>query len=130
LVKRLGANAAADGRKTDLATALRAFAPQGADAVLALVSKGLTPCVAALRKGGVLAYPNGVEPAPRKRAGIKVVAYDGNSGLRNFERLRRAVDSAKKFSVPIAAQFPLAKAAEAHRRLAGHLLGKIILRIR
>lgn len=131
LVRRLGADDAADGRKSDLAAALRAFAPQGADAVLALIGgKALTPCIRALRRGGVLAYPNGVEPAPRKRAGIKVVAYDGNSGLRNFERLTRAVESAKKFDVPIAAEFPLEQAAEAHRRLAGHLLGKIVLRVR
>lgn len=131
LTRRLGADAAADGRKTDLAGALRAFAPQGVDAVLALVGgKGLTPCIAALRRGGVLAYPNGVEPAPRKRAGVKLVAYDGDSGARNFERLIRAAESAKKFKVPIAAEFPLAQAARAHRRLAGHLVGKIILRIR
>lgn len=36
-----------------------------------------------------------------------------------------------QFRVPIAAQYPLEDAAEAQRRVeAGHVLGKVILRIR
>ena len=77
-----------------------------------------------------MAYPNGVEPAPRKRSGIKIVAYDGISGAREFERLNSAVDAAK-LRVPIAAVFPLTQAAKAHQRVeAGHVLGKIVLSIR
>ena len=90
----------------------------------------LTRCLDALRRGGRLAYPNGVEPAPRKRSGIKVIAYDAVAGVREFERLNRAVKAAR-LRVPIAAVFPLAEAAKAHRRLAaGHVLGKIVLRVR
>ena len=51
------------------------------------------------------------------------------SGRDAFERLNQAAEAAK-LQVPIAAEYPLAAAADAHRRLeAGHLLGKIVLRV-
>ena len=131
LVRRLGADVAVDGRRQDIAAAARRFAPDGVDAVLAFAGgKGLTRSLDALRRGGRVAYPNGVAPAPRKRQGIKIIAYDSVSGVREFERLGRAVERAR-LKVPIAAAYPLAQAARAHRRLArGHVLGKIVLRIR
>jgi NADPH:quinone reductase len=58
------------------------------------------------------------------------IAYDGTAGVREFERPNRAVEAAK-LEIPIAAEFALADAAKAHERLAaGHVLGKIVLRIR
>jgi NADPH:quinone reductase-like Zn-dependent oxidoreductase len=99
--------------------------------VLALVDgPALTQCRDALTRGGRLAYPTGVEPAPRKKSGITVIPYDGSAGVREFQRFNRAVEAAR-LKVPIAATFALADAAEAHRRIAqGHVLGKIVLRIR
>jgi NADPH:quinone reductase-like Zn-dependent oxidoreductase len=130
LVRKLGADMAVDGTQDDITGAARSFAPAGVDAVLAFAGKRLTECIEALRPGGRVAYPNGVEPAPRKRSGIKVVSYDGISGAREFERLNSAVDAAK-LRVPIAAVFPLTQAAKAHQRVqAGHFLGKIVLSIR
>jgi NADPH:quinone reductase-like Zn-dependent oxidoreductase len=130
-VRRLGADAAADGHQDDLAAAARQFAPDGVDAVLALAGgPSLTRLLDAVKRGGRVAYPNGVEPAPRKRRGIKVTAYDGTPGVREFERLGRAIEKAR-ITVPIAASYPLERAASAHKRLAkGHVLGKIVLRIR
>ena len=131
LVRRLGADEAIDGRREDLVEVARAFAPQGIDAVLAFAGgEQLTRCLDALRRGGRVAYPNGVEPAPRKRRGIELVAYDAVAGVREFQRLNRAVEEAK-LRVPIADAYPLAQAARAHQRLAkGHVLGKVVLRIR
>jgi NADPH2:quinone reductase len=131
LVRRLGADVAVDGRRDDIAAAARQFAPDGVDAVLAFAGgRALTRCLDALRRGGRLGYPNGVEPAPRKRSGIKVIAYDAVPGAREFQRLIRAVE-ASRLKVPIAAVFPLVQATKAHRRLAaGHVLGKIVLRVR
>jgi NADPH2:quinone reductase len=130
-VRRLGADAAVDGRRQDIAATVRRFAPGGIDAVLALAGgEPLTRCLDAVRRGGRLAYPSGVEPEPRKRRGIRIVSYDAVAGVREFERLGRAVEAAK-LKVPIAAAYSLADAANAHRRLAkGHVLGKIVLRIR
>jgi NADPH2:quinone reductase len=59
---------------------------------------------------------------------VKVIPYDGLSGVREFQRLNRAVEAAK-LKVPIAEAFGLANAAKAHQRLAAeHILGKIALR--
>jgi NADPH:quinone reductase-like Zn-dependent oxidoreductase len=130
-VRRLGADEVVDGRKKDIAKAARVFAPEGVDAVLAFAGgKPLTRCLDALRRGGRVAYPNGVEPAPRKRKGIKLKAYDAASGVREFERLNRAAEKSK-LQVPIAAVYSLAQAAEAHQHIeSGHVIGKIVLRIR
>ena len=133
LARRLGAEASVDGRDegVEIAEAAREFAPGGVDTLLALAGgKALTQCLNAVRPGGRVAYPNGVEPAPRKRRGIDVVAYDAVAGVREFQRLDRAV-AAAKLKVPIAAAYPLADAAKAHERLAeGHVLGKVVLRVR
>lgn len=130
LVRRLGADEAVDGKREDIAAVARRFAPEGVDAVFALVGgKELTHCLDALRRGGRVAYPNGIEPAPRKRQGIKIVSYDAAAGQREFEHLNRAVEAAR-LQVPIAAAYPLAEAAKAHERLAaGHILGKVVLRV-
>lgn len=131
LVRRLGADVAVDGHAENLADAARAFAPDGADALLAFVGgEALTDLLGALRKGGRVAYPNGVEPKPRKRSGIEVIAYDAVPGVREFRRLNRAVKTAA-LKVPITAVYKLEEARKAHERLAaGHTLGKIVLKIR
>jgi NADPH:quinone reductase-like Zn-dependent oxidoreductase len=130
LVRRLGADTAVDGRSGNIREAVLQFASEGVDCVLAFVGSKLAECLKALRRGGLLAYPNGIEPAPRKRKGLKIIAYDGVAGVREFERLNRAAKAAP-LRVPIAATYPLAQAAKAHQRLAaGHVLGKVVLRIR
>jgi NADPH:quinone reductase-like Zn-dependent oxidoreductase len=130
-VRRLGADAAADGRHRDLTAIARRFAPDGVDAVLALAGgPALTRLLDAVKRGGRVAFPNGVEPAPRKRRGIEVTAYDGTAGVREFERLGRALEEGR-IAVPIAASYSLEQAAAAHQRLAkGHVRGKIVLQVR
>jgi NADPH:quinone reductase-like Zn-dependent oxidoreductase len=130
LVRRLGADAAFDGRTGDLADALQQFAPEGVDAVLALAdSKTLDRVVESIKEGGRVAYPNGVEPEPKGRRGIRVIPYDAVPGVREFNHLGKAIEAAN-LKVPIAAQFPLGRASQAHERLEqGHVLGKIVLDI-
>src|SRR5207248_4593675 len=92
LARRLGAEEALDGRAGDLDAALEQFAPNGVDAVLAFVGgKELTRCLDAVKKGGRLAYPSGIEPEPRKRRGLRITSYDAESGVRQFERLNAAI---------------------------------------
>ncbi|HEV7521967.1 MAG TPA: NADP-dependent oxidoreductase [Candidatus Angelobacter sp.] len=130
LVRRLGADMAIDGQSGEIVEAAAQFAPGGVDCILAFTGNKLAECLKALRRGGLLAYPNGIEPAPRKRKGLKMIAYDGVAGVRQFERLNKAVEAAR-LKVPIADIYPLAEAARAHQRLAaGHVLGKVVLRIR
>jgi NADPH:quinone reductase len=130
-VKRLGAEAVVDGHQGDIAAAARQFAPGGIDAVFVLAGgDALERCLDTLRPGGRVAFPFGVRPEPKPRAGLSVKGYDAVSGPQEFERLNQAIDAAK-LRVPIAAEFPLAEAAKAHERLdAGHVLGKVVLRIR
>jgi NADPH:quinone reductase len=130
-VKRLGATAAVDGRHGDIRAAAREFAPGGVDAVLALAGgEALEACIDALRPGGRVAFPSGVRPEPKARAGLRIVKYDALNGPAEYERLNEAIVAAKP-EVPIAAEFPLAEAAKAQQRMAaGHVLGKIVLRIR
>jgi NADPH:quinone reductase-like Zn-dependent oxidoreductase len=131
LARRLGATLAIDGHRDDIEEAALRFAPKGLDAALLLAGgKALPACLRALHAGARVAYPNGIEPAPKTRRSLEVTAYDGVPGVREFERLGRVVEAAK-LKVPIAAEYKLADAAKAHARLAaGHILGKVILRIR
>jgi NADPH:quinone reductase len=131
LVKKLGADAAVDGRHGDVAAAARAFAPQGADALLALAGgEALERALGALRAGGRVAYPTGVQPEPKERAGFTLTRYDAIAAPAQFAHLNEAIVAAH-LQVPIAAQFALADAAAAHQRLeSGHVLGKIVLRVR
>jgi len=130
-VKRYGATAAVEGRHGDIRAAAREFAPGGVDAVLALAGgDALETCIDALKPGGRLAFPSGVRPEPKARAGLAIVRYDALTGPAEYERLNQAIVAAK-LEVPIAAEFPLAEAAKAQERMAaGHVLGKIVLRIR
>jgi NADPH:quinone reductase-like Zn-dependent oxidoreductase len=131
LIKRLGADAAIDVTAKDYSDQLRAAAPEGLDAALALADgDALKEMLSQVNRGGRIAYPNGVEPAPRKRRGIKVMSYDAKGEPENWTRLNRAAEEAD-LQVPIAARFPLAQAAKAHERIAqGHVLGRVALRVR
>jgi NADPH:quinone reductase-like Zn-dependent oxidoreductase len=130
LVRSLGADDAVDGRHGDVSEALRKFAPDGVDAVLGLAGGDtLDRAVKSLKDGGRVAFPNGVEPRPKKRHGIEVIAYDAEPGISEFNNLSVAVEAAK-LKVPIVATFPLSDASLAHKRIAqGHVLGKIVLDI-
>jgi NADPH:quinone reductase len=130
LVRQLGASAAIDARSADSDDELRKLAPGGIDAALALAGgSALERFLEHVRPGGRVAYPNGVEPVPRRRPKIRFTAYDAEVGPREFAKLGRAVREAR-LRVPIAAEYPLEGAAKAHERLEqGHVLGRIVLRI-
>ncbi len=129
LARRLGADVAIDGKKAKLEDAARKFAPRGFHAALLLAGGALETVLGLVRPGGRAAYPHGVEPTPRKRRGLRLVGYDAELNARELERLARVVDEAR-IEVPIAATFALDEIRKAHERLAGQVLGKIVLAIR
>lgn len=133
LVKRLGADIVINGRTTDITAAARSFAPDGVDAVFGLAGgDSLEHCIDTLRHDnrGRVAYLYGMEPLPRPRYGIRMSLYSYIAGHDEFQRLNEAVEAAK-LQVPIAAEYALADAGQAHKRLAqGHLLGKMVIRVR
>jgi NADPH:quinone reductase-like Zn-dependent oxidoreductase len=129
-VRRLGVDLVVDGKRDDIEPVARAFAPNGIDAILAFVGgPSLTRCLNTLRRGGRVAHPNGISPVPRQRRGLSITTYDAEAGIRQFERLDRAMRAAK-LQIPIAKTYTLANAVRAHQRIAeGHVLGKIVLRV-
>ena len=129
LARRLGADQAVDGKHGAVVDALRGFAPDGLDAALVLTSgKGLDAALAQLKRSARIAYPNGVDPEPEGPKGVKAQAYDGESSSDALDRLN-ALISQGPFHVEVSF-YPLDEAAQAHRDLEKHHLGKLALRFR
>jgi NADPH:quinone reductase len=124
LLRSLGVDEAIDTNHDDVLVIARRLAPHGIDALLALTGgPALERCVAAVRDGGRIAYPDGVAIP----AGVAATAFDGVPNPAAFARLNALIDE-RPFEVPIAAMYSLDDAAEAHRRLErGHVRGKIVL---
>jgi NADPH:quinone reductase len=126
-VKRLGADKVVDGYKEDVLAAARQFAPKGLDAVLLTVGgEAAEKTLSALREGGRVAYPNGVQPIPKERAGIKIQNYNGEYDPPPFDKLNKLIE-AGPFDVHVARTFGLDQAADAQRALEDHYLGKLAL---
>ena len=129
LVRRLGADRAIDGHKGDPGKAAREFAPEGLDAALVLtVGEGLDDALAAVRPGGRVAYPNGVEPEPRVPDGVEAHAYDGTPDADAFDRLNRLIGK-HPFHVGLGRTYRLEDAETAHREIERHHLGKLAFRV-
>ncbi len=128
LARRLGADVVVDGHRDDIVAAARQFEPLGLDAALVTAGGEATDkALTAIREGGRVAYPNGVQPEPRVRTGVTIRSYDGMPDPQAIEKLNRLIESGP-FEVHIARAFPLNQAADAHRALATHYVGKFALR--
>jgi NADPH:quinone reductase-like Zn-dependent oxidoreductase len=129
LVTRLGADVAVDGRSENVAMAAREFAPEGLEAALVLAGgDDVNKALKAVKKGGRIAYPNGVEPEPMAPKGVKSLAYDGIPSAEAFDRLNRLIGDAP-FHVELAKIYELDEVAQAHRDIGKHHLGKFAIRI-
>lgn len=128
LGRRLGADLAVDGRKDDVLAAAREFAPGGMDAALLTAGgEAAERALGAVRDGGRVAYPRGVQPTPKARPSVTVETYAGDeAGPEVFEKLNRLI-AAGPFEVHVARTFSLEQAANAHRALSAHYLGKLAL---
>lgn len=123
-LRSLGVDEVIDSHHDDVLSVVRRIAPAGVDALLALSGgPALERCVAAVRDGGRIAYPNGVQPP----GGIAATAFDGVPNPAAFARLNALIDE-HPITVPIVAMYSLDDGAEAHRLLErGHVRGKIVL---
>ncbi|MDX1641625.1 MAG: zinc-binding dehydrogenase, partial [Balneolaceae bacterium] len=120
---------AVDGRDENLIENLREFSPDGFDvALLTSGGKAANECLKTLRDGGRAAYPNGVQPEPKAPEGVNLQAYSMNSSPEVYEKLNSLIE-AGPFNVHIARSFPLEEAAEAHRQLDDHYVGKYVLEV-
>jgi NADPH:quinone reductase len=129
LVRHLGADAAVDGRSDGVATTVGSFAPDGIDAALILAGGDVaTEVIASLGDGGRFAYPSGVNPEPEGAPGHQGQAYYGEPDREIIDRLDRLIGS-EPFEIHIAQSFTLDRAADAHRALDEHYLGKLALQV-
>ncbi len=128
--REAGAERVVDMKLDDLPLALREFAPDGLDAVLATAAgDGLAQGIAALRAGGRLAWPHGVYPEPESGPDVVASAFDGRPDRALFDRLGALIES-RPFQVRLAATMPFAEAAAAHRAMESHHLGRMVLTVR
>lgn len=128
-VQKLGANAAVDGKNREIAEATHNFIPDGFDAALVTIGGEIANQVlTAMRDGGRVAYPNGVNPIPEVPTGVELQAFNGEASPEIFAKLNRLIDSGP-FTVHIDRMFPLDQAADAHRALDEHYLGRIALKV-
>ena len=128
-VRALGAAHAVDPNSSEYNAILKRFAPQGFDvAIVSANSDALAVFLSHLKAGAPFAYPNGVEPKPHMR-GHAALTFDGEMSRAAIERLNAAIGSR---TIPLRVQeFPLNDVVEAHQRIEqGHVVGKIVLRIR
>ena len=130
IVEELGADRVVDARAASGKDQLRIAAPRGLDTILAFAGgDSLEHCIDLLKSGGRVVFPNGIEPEPKRRRGITIRGYDAVADPRRFAALRRVLGG-RGVKVPIAGEYPLGRAADAHRRLdRGHVIGRMVLRV-
>jgi NADPH:quinone reductase len=128
-VRHLGAAHTIDPHSSQRDAAIARSAPDGFAAMLVTAAGNDLPAfVSHLRAQAQLAYPNGLEPEPRAD-GHHLLAFDGEMSREAFDLLNRAIATR---TIPLRVEtFDLERVADAHRRIEqGHVLGKIVLRIR
>lgn len=129
LAARLGADAVVDGHAADAIDGVHAFDVGGIDAALLTAGgEAAAEALSAIRKGGRVAYPNGIEPIPRAPTGVELTAYNGEPDAEILQRLLQRLQNGT-FEVHIARRFAFAEAGAAHHALERHHLGKLVLRI-
>lgn len=130
LVRRLGADDAVEGKKHDVAQAAGKYLKEGFDAALVFAgrSDGWKSVLALVKKGGTVAYPNGVEPPPVTRKGVQLKAYDGVSAPDVYERLNNLIEKGA-FHVELGHLYPLDEASRAIADVGGHHIGKLAIKI-
>ena len=128
-VRSLGAAHTVNPNSSEREAFLKRIAPHGFDAALVTTNGDVLPAfLSHLQAKAPFAYPNGVEPKPHF-SGHPGSAFDGSMSHEAFVRLNAAIG---RRTFPLRTQlFPLNDVVEAHHRIEqGHVLGKIVLRIR
>ncbi len=128
-VRSLGAAHTINPNSSERESFLKRIAPAGFDSALVSTNPDALPgFLSHLKAKAPFAYPNGVEPKPHF-SGHPGSAFDGGMSQEAFDRLNAAIGSR---TIPLRIQeFPLKDVVEAHRRIEhGHVVGKIVLRIR
>jgi NADPH:quinone reductase-like Zn-dependent oxidoreductase len=130
LAERLGSDRAVNGKAAGVAQAARDFAPGGFEAALVFAnSERLADLLKLVKKGGTIAYPEGVEPEPEGPAGVKIRTFNGSSDPGTFDRLN-GLAAQGPFRVEVSRTYRLEDLPRAHRDVLKHHLGKLIVKPR
>jgi NADPH2:quinone reductase len=128
LARRLGADVSVNGKAADVVKAARNFAPGGLDRALVFAnSPQLAAALKLVKKGGTIAYPEGVYPEPKGQAGVSVRSFNGLPDAAAFARLNGII-ARGRFRVEVPRTYRLEELPQAHRDVAKHHLGKLILK--
>lgn len=130
LAQRLGADRVVEGHSVeDVERACGEFAPEGIDKALVLAcSESCDVAMKRIKRGGRIAYPNGVDPRPKSPEGVDATAYDGVPSQEALERLNELI-SQGPFHLEIGHLYAMEEAAKAQEDVLKHHLGKLALRI-
>lgn len=129
MTRRLGAGLSVDGKSAKFLESVKDFAEDLDAAMVFANSKRLAESLKYVKKGGQIGYPRGVEPEPEGPPGVRVLAFDGISSPEAFERLNGLI-ARGLFHVAIHRTYRLDEAAQAHRDVSKHHLGKLAFKIR
>lgn len=129
MLGKLDVEAVVDGRKADVFSTARKFAPAGFDAALFTAGGELAnSLVQCLRTGGRIAYPNGIFPIPETRPDIRLTGYNGEPEPEILQRLNNRIKRGN-LKVHINEVFLLEDAYQAHLALHNHYVGKLCFKI-
>jgi NADPH:quinone reductase-like Zn-dependent oxidoreductase len=129
MIRKLGVTDVVDGRRDDVLLAAKKFAPTGFDTALFTSGGELANSLAhMIRKGGRIAYPNGIYPIPQAIDDIKLIGYNGEPEPNIIQRLNKWINS-DKLRVHIDEVFLLEDVYKAHLVLNNHYVGKLCLQV-
>lgn len=129
MLRNLEVEAVVNGRKDDVLSVARKFAPAGFDTALFSTGGELADSlVQCLRAGGRIAYPNGIYPIPQATTEISIIGYNGEPEPEIIQRLNSWISSGK-LKVHIDEVFLLEDAYKAHLALENHYVGKLCFKI-
>lgn len=129
IVQKLGADGVVNGHDKHFIKTVKDFSPDGFDAALFTTGgKAANETMKMIKDCGRAAYPNGIDPEPKAIKGINLQAYSMNSSPEVYKKLNNLIEK-DTFHVHIARSFPLEAAAEAHRQLNDHYVGKFVLEV-
>ncbi len=129
LANQLGADRVVEGHSRSLIREIREFAPDGFDGALVFAGgSGWQRELEHVAKGGIVAWPNGVEPVPDAPRGVKQRPYDGEDSPAAFARLN-ALIARGPFHIQLSKTYPLDATAQALRDVHRHHVGKLAIKI-
>jgi NADPH:quinone reductase len=128
LALRLGAEGAVEGHHGDIVASARKFAPGGFDAALITTSGDAADrALTTMRDGGRITSPGGPGPALKVPPTVRLLSYNYKGYDHELIGKLNKLIEAGPFEVHLGNTFSLEHAADAHRALGSHYLGRLAL---